>query len=237
MFARSAGDGDAAAVPGKRQCDAATDAGAAAGDEGGSLVKQIRREHAGSLQGSTRGLKPRTHQRQLPVTSYPVTSYQRPKTEDQGPKCCGPGSPDLKVRPTDEGTSNPVGRGFSPAAMTEDRTAMCPRRGTLAAVLARGSAGRGGRRDRVVSRCCAERRTPPGLALTDLEQATNDFDEIVGQAGLGDERITAGAPSAFGMAGERMPGQRDDDDLRRAGVAAQASGRLPSVHEGESRDP
>ena len=90
---------------------------------------------------------------QRPATSdqrpRPKTKDRRPKTEDRrlqtDPDCglpaAGPGpppcfrkpcsSPDLKVRPTDEGylspayrrgiPSNPVGRGFSPAVMTEDR--------------------------------------------------------------------------------------------------------------------
>ena len=64
-----------------------------------------------------------------------------------------------------------------------------------------------------------------------VENLPDFLDEILGQARLGDERVAAGLLRALRNAGQRMAGQRDDRDRRRALVGLEPPRRLPAVHD------
>jgi hypothetical protein len=55
-------------------------------------------------------------------------------------------------------------------------------------------------------------------------------DQLVGQAGLGHERVAPGLPRAVGVAGQRVAGQRDDRDVAGPVVRLELARRLPAVH-------
>ncbi len=68
----------------------------------------------------------------------------------------------------------------------------------------------------------------PGRRL--LQHFPDFLHQVFGQAGLGDEGVAAGAPRALGNAGERVAGEGDHRDARRAAVGLEPPGRLPPVH-------
>src|SRR5581483_6545680 len=66
-----------------------------------------------------------------------------------------------------------------------------------------------------------------------VEHAANFFHEIFRQTRFRDERVASGHPRALGDTRERVSGQRDDGDRRRALVGFEPTGRFPAVHDGQ----
>ena len=57
------------------------------------------------------------------------------------------------------------------------------------------------------------RHAPTSTLRIRAEHPLDLGDQGIGQAGLGHERVAAGLPRPFGVAGQRVPGQRDDGNV------------------------
>jgi hypothetical protein len=73
--------------------------------------------------------------------------------------------------------------------------------------------------------------TPPRLVWTSDGQHPLDlFDELIGETGLGDERVAPGLARAVGMTFECVSGQSEDWNMPRAFVHLEPPGSLqPSI--------